>query len=50
MRTVHSVKPGENLADVASMYGISQADLIKANSNALGAAGVVHPGMRLEIS
>jgi predicted Zn-dependent protease len=50
MRTVHSVKPGENLADVAAMYGISQADLIKANSNALGAAGVVHPGMRLEIS
>jgi LysM repeat protein len=50
MRTVHSVKPGENLSDISGMYGISRSDLIKANSHTLGAEGIVHPGMRLEIS
>jgi LysM repeat protein len=50
MRTVHSVKPGENLSDISGLYGISISDLIKANSHTLGAEGIVHPGMRLEIS
>jgi hypothetical protein len=50
MRTVHHVKPGENLGDISKKYGISTGDLIKKNSHALGGAGIVHPGMRLEIS
>lgn len=48
-RSVHHVKPGESIGSIANMYGISQLDLIRNNSHALGNGGLVHPGMRLEV-
>jgi LysM repeat protein len=49
LRSVHTVTPGQNLHTIASMYGLEPNTLIQLNSHALGAGGIVHPGMRLEV-
>jgi hypothetical protein len=49
-RSVHHVRPGENLGQIAKMHGTSTAALIKLNSHQLGSNGAgFQPGMRLEI-
>jgi LysM repeat protein len=49
MRSIHQVKPGENINTIANYYGVGVGDLIRRNNHAVGSAGIVHPGMRLEI-
>jgi LysM domain-containing protein len=48
LRSVHTVTPGQNLADVAAMYGLTYQEIFKMNNHAIG-NGVVHPGMRLQV-
>lgn len=49
MRSVHTVRPGETLASIASQYGIDPLTLKQLNSHQLGANNEVSPDMRLEI-
>jgi hypothetical protein len=45
----HNAHPGDTLTSIARMSGRSPADLYARNRHVLGTAGVVHPGMRLEL-
>lgn len=47
-RSVHHVRPGENLADIAAMYGLTYQEIFSMNSHSIG-RGVIHPGMRLQV-
>jgi LysM repeat protein len=49
LRSVHNVKPGETLPQIAAMYGMGSNELIQLNSHAVGGGGIVHPGMRLQV-
>jgi LysM repeat protein len=49
LRSTHHVAPGETLTSIAGMYGIEPQTLIQMNSHAVGAGGIVHPGMRLQV-
>lgn len=49
LRSTHHVVPGETLASIAGQYGIEPQTLIQMNSHAIGAGGIVHPGMRLQV-
>jgi LysM repeat protein len=49
VRSVHNVRPGETLPQIAGMYGMTANELIQLNSHAVGGGGIVHPGMRLQV-
>jgi hypothetical protein len=49
LRSVHNVRPGETLPQIAAMYGLGTNELIQLNSHAVGGGGIVHPGMRLQV-
>jgi len=49
LRSVHHVRPGENLLQVAGKYGTTPEALIQMNSHQIGSAGIIHPGMRLQV-
>lgn len=48
-RSIHQVKPGESLSDIASMYQLTPDEIIQLNSHTLGATNVPHAGMRLQV-
>jgi LysM repeat protein len=49
VRSVHHVRPGDNLNSIAAQYGMTPGELTRLNSHAVGSGGVVHPGMRLQV-
>jgi LysM repeat protein len=49
LRSVYHVKPGETLDHVSANTGLPKQVLIQLNSHTLGAGGVVHSGMRLQV-
>jgi len=43
----HTVKPGESLQSLSKLTGTPVATIAANNRHALGATGIVHPGMRI---
>jgi LysM repeat protein len=43
----HTVKPGDTLESLSRLTGTPLATIKANNRHALGASGIVHPGMRI---
>ena len=47
--TTHTVKRGESIARIASRYGVTTQDILKANNMTMKQASVIQPGRQLVI-
>ena len=47
--TTHTVKRGESIARIASRYGVTTQDILKANNMTMKQANVIQPGRQLTI-
>lgn len=48
-QTVHTVRRGETLSEIAARYGVGVGGIMRANRGSINSANLIYPGQRLRI-